>query len=95
MQQGELESEEVVDDVECLFGGDLGRGVGGQSLDLDVVLLGVCPYPVENGLAQGGQRLAQAQRVLDVLGHRARICHGPRAGVSRLSKAMTWPSLRP
>jgi hypothetical protein len=36
---------------------------------LDVVLLGVCPYPFEGRFAQGGQALAQAQRVLDVLGH--------------------------
>jgi hypothetical protein len=36
---------------------------------LDVVLLGVCPYPFEGGFAQGGQALAQAQRVLDALGH--------------------------
>lgn len=32
------------------------------------MLLGVCRYPFEGGFAQGGQALAQAQRVLDVLG---------------------------
>ncbi len=52
MQQGELDGEEVMHDVQCLLGGDLSVGVGGQSLDLDVVLLGVGPYPVEGGFAQ-------------------------------------------
>jgi hypothetical protein len=28
-QPGELDGEEIMDDVECLFGRDLGFGVGG------------------------------------------------------------------
>ena len=62
--------------------GDLGLGVGGKSVDLDVVLLGVGAYPVEAALPEGGQGLAQAQRILDVLGDRARVGHGPGARVS-------------
>ena len=68
MQQGELDGEEVVDDVQRLLCGDLSVGVVGQPLDLDVVLLGVCPYPVEDGCADGGYGLAEAERVLDVGG---------------------------
>ncbi len=79
MQQGELDRGEVVHDVQRLLRGNLSVGVGGKSLDLDAVLLGVGPYPVESGFAQGGQGLAQGQRILDVLGHRARVGHRPGA----------------
>ena len=64
MQQGELDCEEVVDDVQGLRWGDLRLWVGGQSLDLDVVLLGVGMDPVEGGFAEGGQGPAQAESVL-------------------------------
>ena len=63
--------------------GDLGLGVGGQAVDLDVVLLGVGADPVEGGLAEGGQGLAQGQRILGCTGYRARVRHRPGAGVSR------------
>jgi len=62
MQQGELDREEVMDDVQCLLWGDLGVGVGGQSVDLDVVLLGVCAYPVEGGFAKGGVPVLRVTR---------------------------------
>ena len=45
MQPGELDRKEVMHDVQRLLWGDLSLWVLGQSLDLDVVLLGVCPYP--------------------------------------------------
>jgi hypothetical protein len=35
----------------ALFWGDLRVGIGGQSLDLDVVRLGVAPYPLEDSFA--------------------------------------------
>src|ERR1017187_10960220 len=82
MKQGELDREEVMDDVQRLLWRDLGLGVLGQSLDLDVVLRGVCAYPVEGGFAQGGQGLAQGQRILDVGGHWVWVRHGPGARVS-------------
>ena len=58
MQLGELDRKEVMHDVQRLLWGDLSLWVLGQSLDLDVVLLGIRPYPPESGLAQGGQALA-------------------------------------
>jgi hypothetical protein len=37
MQLGELDREEVVDDVQRLLGRDLGVGIGRQALDLDAL----------------------------------------------------------
>jgi len=94
MQQGELDRKEVMDDVQRLLRGNLGLGIGGQPLDLDVVLLRVGPYPVEGRFAQGGQGLPEGQRVLDVSGTGRGSATGHVLGSRGVSGVNAWENVR-